>query len=83
MVRGYQGEFNPDQMMACLKHYALYGGSEAGRDYVPATGNKWLLTDVLRQQWKFGGFVVTDYGAINEMMNHGMAFLTPHSNIAI
>lgn len=111
MVRGYQGDLScRDQLMACLKHYALYGGSEAGRDYntvdmsrirmynqyfppykaaveagvgsvmssfntvdyVPATANKWLLTDVLRQQWKFDGFVVTDYGAINEMMNHGM-----------
>ena len=113
MVRGYQGDgsiYSTDKMMACLKHYALYGGSEAGRDYntvdmsrirmynqyfppykaaveagvgsvmssfntvdyVPATGNKWLLTDVLRRQWKFDGFVVTDYGAINEMMNHGM-----------
>ena len=113
MVRGYQGDgsiYSTDKMMACLKHYALYGGSEAGRDYntvdmsrirmynqyfppykaaveagvgsvmssfntvdyVPATGNKWLLTDVLRRQWKLDGFVVTDYGAINEMMNHGM-----------
>ena len=113
MVRGYQGAdsiYGTDKMMACLKHYALYGGSEAGRDYntvdmsrirmynqyfppykaaveagvgsvmssfntvdyVPATANKWLLTDVLRHQWKFDGFVVTDYGAINEMMNHGM-----------
>ena len=111
MVRGYQGDLScRDQLMACLKHYALYGGSEAGRDYntvdmsrirmynqyfppykaaveagvgsvmssfntvdyVPATANKWLLTDVLRQQWKFDGFVVTDYGSINEMMNHGM-----------
>lgn len=116
MVRGYQGDlsFNSQlstfNMLACLKHYALYGGAEAGRDYntvdmsrirmynqyfppykaaveagvgsvmssfntvdyVPATANKWLLTDVLRQQWKFDGFVVTDYGAINEMINHGL-----------
>ena len=116
MVRGYQG--TPDansqlsnvNMLACLKHYALYGASEAGRDYntvdmsrvrmynqyfppykaaieagvgsvmssfntvdyIPATANKWLLTDVLRHQWKFDGFLVTDYGAINEMMNHGL-----------
>ena len=117
MVRGYQGDlsmanspFSTSHLMACLKHYALYGGSEAGRDYntvdmsrirmynqyfppykaaveagvgsvmssfntvdyVPATGNRWLLTDVLRWQWKFDGFVVTDYGAIKEMMAHGM-----------
>ena len=111
MVRGYQGDLTRrDQLMACLKHYALYGASEAGRDYntvdmsrirmynqyfppykaaveagvgsvmssfntvdyVPATANRWLITDVLRQQWQFGGFLVTDYGAINEMMQHGL-----------
>ncbi len=111
MVRGYQGDLTRrDQLIACLKHYALYGASEAGRDYntvdmsrvrmynqyfppykaaveagvasvmssfntvdyVPATANRWLITDVLRQQWQFGGFLVTDYGAINEMMQHGL-----------
>jgi beta-glucosidase len=114
MVRGYQGPDNdltkPTRVMACLKHFALYGAAEAGRDYnttdmsrqrmfneylppyqaainagvgsvmssfndingLPATGNKWLLTDLLRQQWGFQGFVATDYNAINELMDHGM-----------
>ncbi|QIL75300.1 beta-glucosidase BglX [Hymenobacter sp. HDW8] len=114
MVRGYQGTDNdmskPTNVMACLKHFALYGAAEAGRDYnttdmslvrmyneylppykaaieagvgsvmtsfndingVPATGNKWLMTDLLRTQWGFNGFVATDYTAINEMVAHGM-----------
>ena len=33
MVRGYQGNYGPENLMACVKHYALYGGAEAGRDY--------------------------------------------------
>ena len=116
MVRGYQGsdkesQFSqPDQMMACVKHFGLYGASEAGRDYnsvdmsrirmyndylppykaaaeagagsfmasfndidgVPATANRWLLTELLREEWGFDGFVVSDYNAINEMVNHGI-----------
>ena len=114
MVKGYQGGDNQayatDEIMACLKHYGLYGASEAGRDYntvdmshirmynqyfppykaaveagvgsvmssfntvdyLPATANRWLLTDVLREPWKFNGFLVTDYGAINEIINHGL-----------
>ena len=40
---------------------------------VPSTCNKWLLTDLLRNDWKFKGFVVTDYTSINELMSHGVA----------
>ena len=41
-------------------------------DGIPATGNKWLMTDVLREQWGFGGFVVSDYTGVTEMIEHGM-----------
>ena len=42
-------------------------------DGVPASGSKFLLTDVLRDEWGFDGFVVTDYTSINEMVPHGYA----------
>lgn len=111
MVRGYQGKdySGNNTIMACVKHYALYGAAEAGRDYnttdmsrsrmyneyfppykaavdagvgsvmasfneidgIPATANKWLLTDVLRKQWGFDGFVVSDYTGVSEMIDHG------------
>lgn len=119
MVKGYQGKEiekqlqRPDEIMACVKHFALYGAPEAGRDYntvdmsrnrmfneylypyqaavdagvgsvmasfnevdgVPATANKWLMTDVLRKQWGFNGFVVTDFTGISEMTAHGIGDL--------
>ncbi|MGN1221070.1 MAG: beta-glucosidase BglX [Candidatus Cryptobacteroides sp.] len=114
MVRGYQGDgdYSEDSnMLACLKHFALYGASESGRDYrevdmsparmyneyfppykaaveegvasvmtsfndlngCPSTANKWLLTEVLRNQWGFDGFVVSDYNAVGELVNHRAA----------
>ncbi|HPL77281.1 MAG TPA: beta-glucosidase BglX [Paludibacteraceae bacterium] len=41
-------------------------------DGVPATGNKYLLTDILRNQLGFKGFVVSDYTSVNEMVHHGI-----------
>ena len=123
MIKGYQGDdltLN-NTIMASVKHFALYGASEAGRDYntvdmskirmyneylppykaaidagvgtvmasfneidgIPATGNKWLLTDLLRNDWGFNGFVVTDYTGINEMIDHGMGNLQEVSAMAL
>ncbi len=123
MVRGYQGKdySSTNTLMACVKHFALYGAAEAGRDYnsvdmskikmyeyylppykaavdagvgsvmssfndidaVPATGNKCLLTDLLRKQWGFKGLVVSDYTSVNEMTNHGLGDLQTVSALAL
>ncbi|HRE38747.1 MAG TPA: glycoside hydrolase family 3 N-terminal domain-containing protein [Chitinophagaceae bacterium] len=40
---------------------------------IPATGNKYLQRDILKGQWKFSGFVVSDWGSVGEMVNHGYA----------
>ena len=118
MTQGYQGTdmrteeiLRNNRIMACLKHFALYGAVESGKeyntvdmsrvrmmnqylppyeavikagvgsvmssfnliDYIPATANKWMMTDVLRKQWGFKGLLVTDYASIAEILKHGTA----------
>ncbi|MFX0100449.1 MAG: beta-glucosidase BglX [Candidatus Hodarchaeota archaeon] len=110
-VRGFQGDdfSRRDTIIACVKHYAAYGGAEAGRDYntvdmsefrlrnfylppykgavdagvgclmssfniilgFPASGNKHLLKDILRDEWGFKGMIISDYNSVMEMIAHG------------
>jgi beta-glucosidase len=118
-VRGFQGngigELN--SVMACVKHFAAYGASQAGRDYhmvdmsprvlrevylppykaaidagaatamtsfneldgVPASGSNFLINELLKKEWNFGGFVVSDYTSILEMIPHGVAEDSAHA----
>ncbi len=52
-------------------------------DGVPASANKWLLTDLLRKEWGFKGLVVSDYTSINEMVSHRMGDLKQVSAMAL
>lgn len=52
---------------------ATYMSSFNDNDGVPSTGNKLILTDILRNEWGFKGFVVSDWFSIGEMINHGFA----------
>jgi beta-glucosidase len=52
-------------------------------DGIPASGNKWLITDLLRKRWGFKGLVVSDYTSINEMIAHGLGDLQAVSALAL
>ena len=52
-------------------------------DGVPATGNRWLLTDLLRKQWGFKGLVVSDYTSLSEMIAHGVGDLQAVAALAL
>ncbi len=111
MVEGYQhdGIDKVGNLASCVKHFAAYGASEAGRDYntvdlsrlnlhqyymsgykaaveagarlvmtsfnivegIPATQNKYLLRDVLKQDWQFDGVVISDYDSLRQTIEHG------------
>lgn len=110
-VKGFQGDLGEFNLASCVKHFAGYGFSEAGRDYntvdvnnntlhnvilppfkaaadagaltfmnafndingIPSTGNAYLQRDILKKEWGFEGFVVSDWGSMGEMINHGYA----------
>ena len=112
-VRGFQGDdlSEVNTIVACAKHFAGYGFSEAGRDYnttdfnhytlhntimppfkaavdagvrtfmnsfntldeIPATGHKHIQRDILKGDWNFDGFIVSDWGSIDQMIPHGFA----------
>ena len=112
-VHGFQGDNLNDinTIVACAKHFAGYGFSEAGRDYnttdfnqytlhntimppfkaavdagvrtfmnsfntldeIPATGHKHIQRDILKGDWSFDGFIVSDWGSIDQMIPHGFA----------
>ena len=112
-VKGFQGKNLNDinTIVACAKHFAGYGFSEAGRDYnttdfneytlyntimppfkaavdvgvrtfmnsfntldeIPATGHRYIQRNILKEKWGFDGFIVSDWGSIEQMIPHGFA----------
>ena len=59
---------------ACVEAgVASFMSSFNDNDGVPATGNKWLLSEVLREDWGFTGMVVSDWGSVGGLIPHGVA----------
>ncbi len=111
-VKGLQGsQYDNQHIMSCVKHFAVYGAVEGGREYntvdvsrvqlwnkylpsykgaidagaasvmnafnifegVPSSGNKYLVTEVLKKKWGYKGFLVSDWASFKEMITHGYA----------
>ena len=111
-VKGLQGSrLDDEHILSCVKHFAVYGAVEGGREYntvdvsrvqlwnkylpsykgaidagaasvmnsfnifegVPASGNKYLVNDILKKKWGYKGFVVSDWASFKEMITHGYA----------
>ncbi len=110
-VKGFQGNFDNQHILATVKHFAAYGAPEGGREYntvdmsryalwnyylppykaavdagaatvmnsfnivdgIPASANKFLVTEVLKKKWGFKGFLVSDWASFGELMAHGHA----------
>jgi len=81
--RDYDASYTPDSQMYNVYLPPFQAAVRAGvgtvmsaymdLNDVPATGNRWLLQDVLRQQWKFKGYVVSDANSVKSLEAHGFA----------
>lgn len=81
--RDYNSTYIPERQLrnvylvpfekACEAGTLTYMSSFNDNDGVPATGNRHVLTDILRGEWGFKGFVVSDWGSVDEMIPHGFA----------
>lgn len=122
VVEGFQGDLSDStEILACVKHFAIYGAAEGGRDYretdmslsrlyneylppykaavdagvasvmtsfndingTPAAANRWLHEELLRNQWGFDGFVVTDYTSVEECEAHGLGDIRTVTEAAV
>ena len=72
-MRQLRNVYLPPFRAAANEGVATYMSSFNDNDGVPSTGNKLILSDILRGEWKFDGFVVSDWFSIGEMVNHGFA----------
>ncbi len=81
--RDYDSSYVPEELMENVYLVPFHAAEQAGAgsfmsaymdlNDVPASGNKWLLTDVLRKDWGFKGFVVSDAFAVGSLVTHGFA----------